>query len=216
MASEFFGYTADNKSNPKATIFRSVVLHLKYAVFLLLGALVWASFTAEQGVDKLRKDECALFGADAQNPCVAPSADQLTQNETLYGLGVAVTIINAALMVLSLFTHLHPDTDNLVCATFQYHGVFRALTCILNIALFAGLVGVFREDDDDNNGAKLLAEDNLENNVYFKDTFDPYAASAAGLGISLLDAVLGSIVIFWVYGKRCAVPESSGAYGGGE
>ena len=215
MASEFFGYTAENKSNTKATIFRSVVLHLKYAVFVLLGALVWASFTAEQGVDKLRKDECALFGA-FNNSCVVPSAEQLTQNETLYGLGVAVTIINAALMVLSLFTHLDPATDNLVCATFQYHGVFRVLTCILNIALFAGLVGVFREDDDDNNGAKLLAEDNLENNVYFKDTFDPYAAAASGLGISLLDAVLGSIVIFWVYGKRCAVPEKSGSYGEGE
>ena len=213
--SEIFGYSTENKSNVRGTIFRSVVLHLKYVVFVLLGALVWASFVAEQSKDVMRKDQCRLFGASNETMCVTLTPATTTQNETLYGLGVSVAIINAVLLLLSFFTHLDPKTDNSVCATFQYNIVFRLLTAVVNIGLFAGLVGVFREDDDDNNGAKLLAEANLKNNIYFKDTFNPYAAAASGLAISLVDAIIGTFVIFYVYGKRCAIPDSNGEYGTG-
>ena len=214
--SEIFGYSAENKSNVHGTTFRSVVLHLKYVVFVLLGALVWGSFVAEQAKDVMRKDKCGLFGStDVASTCPALTDATTTQNETLYGLGVSVAIINAVLLLLSFFTHLDPKTDNRVCATFQYHIVVRLLTAIVNIGLFAGLVGVFREDDDDNNGAKLLAEANLKNNIYFKDTFNPYGAAASGLAISLVDAVVGTFVIFYVYGNRCAIPADSGEYGSG-
>jgi hypothetical protein len=72
----------------------------------------------------------------------------------------------------------------------------------------------FRDDDDKNDGAKLLATANLENSVYFKDTFNPYIAAAFGLGFSLIDAVVGSIIIYRVYGKRCN-SQDHGSYGEG-
>lgn len=213
---EIFGYSAEDKSNVHGTTFRSVVLHLKYVLFVLLGALVWAAFVAEEGTDTLRKDKCGLFGStDANSSCPAVTDAQHSQNETLYGLAISVAIINAILFLLSLFTHLDPRTDNRVCATFQYHLVFRLLTAAVNVGLFAALVSVFREDDDDNNGAKLLADENLKNNVYFKDTFNPYGAAASGLAISVVDAVVGTFIIFYVYGNRCAVPSQSGEYGSG-
>ena len=201
-AVNIFGWTAKNKSNSQATTLRSVVLHLKYTLFILLGGLVWASFTAEQGTG-LRKDECGLYGT-LTNGCAAATAAQKTQNETLYGLAISVTILNAGLILLSIFTHF-----NHLCAKFNYHLAFRAVVCVLNIGLFAALVSVFREDDDDNNGAKLLTDANLKNNVYFKETFNPYAAAASGLALVLLDAVVVTGLIYGLYGERCKAPDKT-------
>ena len=212
--SETFGYDAGNtKHNKTATTFRSVVLHLKYGVFVLLGALVWASLMADYGTGAdagPRKDHCRLFGASAKLDCPAleDGSDQASQNETIYGLGVAVAVINAGLLVLSLFTHLHPKDDQRRCSQIQYNGFFRFLTCAINVALFVALIVSFRDDDDKNDGAKLLAKANLENSVYFKDTFDPYIAAAFGLGFSLIDAVVGSYVIFGFYGTRCSAEDA--------
>ena len=212
---EFVGYTKPDsdgtiKSNSKATTLRSVVLHLKYILFILLGGLVWASFTVEQGTG-IRKDECGLYGT-LTNGCAAVTAAQKTQNETLYGLAISVTILNAGLLLLSIFTH-HYGT----CAKVQYHIVFRVLVSVVNIGLFAALVSVFREDDDDNNGAKLLTDANLENNVYFKETFNPYASASSGLALVLLDAVLGTGIIYGLYGERCKAPDNTeGSFGEGE
>lgn len=203
-----FGCGGDNKHNIKATTFRSVVLHLKYTIFALLGALVWHSFVAEQGTG-LRKDTCGLYG-NLTNGCAAATDAQKTQNETLYGMAISVTILNVGLFLLSVFTHFRSVE---MCAKVHYHWAFRTFVCVLNIGLFAVLVGVFREDDDDNNGAKLLTVANLKDNVYFKETFNPYAVASSGLALVLLDSVLTTGLIFGLYKDRCNVPE--GDYGSG-
>ena len=212
MTCSSLGLSSEDTPNTAATTFRSVMLHLKYLVFSVLGALVWASLMAAEGTG-VRKDNCQLFGATVDKGCPALAANN-TQNETIYGLGVAVVIINAGLFLMSLFTHLHESVDAGSCARTQYARLFRFLTCATNVALFVALIVSFRDDDDKNDGAKLLATANLENSVYFKDTFNPYIAAAFGLGFSLIDAVVGSIIIYRVYGKRCN-SQDHGSYGEG-
>ena len=213
---ECFGYTQIDSHNDRATGFRSWVLHVKYVVIIALSALVWASLVAtlkdSAGEDVSRKDECALYGAlDAAgcariNDATDLGKEQLDQNNLIHQFAISGAIINALLLVHSAFTH-----ESKLQARIHYNWVFKSLVLIINVILFSLMVGYFRLD----NGAELLAEANLENNVYFKDTFNPYAAAAAGL-VFVLAEFLASAIFICLYGKRCrAAEDDNGPFGSG-
>lgn len=217
---ECFGYTQIDSHNDRATGFRSWVLHVKYVVIIALSALVWASLVATlkdgAGKDVLRKDECALYGAlDAAgcariNDATDLGKEQLDQNNLIHQFAISGAIINALLLVHSAFTH-----ESNLQARIHYNWVFKSLVLIINVILFSLMVGYFRLDNKDDNGAELLAEANLENNVYFKDTFNPYAAAAAGL-VFVLAEFLVSTIFICLYGKRCrAAEDDNGPFGSG-
>jgi len=218
---ECFGYTQSDSHNDRATGFRSWVLHVKYVVIIALSALVWASLVAtlkdSAGNDVSRKDECALYGSLDATGCARIDdatdlgKEQLDQNGLLHQFAISGAIINALLLVHSVFTH-----ESALQARIHYNWVFKALVLVINVILFSLMVGYFRQDDKDSNGAELLAEANLENNVYFKDTFNPYTAAAAGLVFVLVE-FLTSAVFICRYGKRCRASGSTdnGPFGSG-
>jgi hypothetical protein len=164
-----------------------------YAVVVLHGALLLASLNApkEDGSEDVRYQNCALVGADALTPCPALTDDTENQNQQIFNISVALTAVNGLLLLWSILNHWGFGAE-------EHTEMFRFVIAATNIGLLSGIVGWFNMDNE-----ALLADANVENSVYFKDTFNPFAVAVAGVSIVTVEAVVFQLLNVLLFKGRC-------------
>ena len=177
-----------DKHGVEARVFYTNILYL---TMTLLAALVCAALNAPFGADdKPRFEQCQLGGADAQTAdgCVSldPDSDQANQNQQLFNISLATAIVNGLLAAFSVLNHFPKDCGKATSGwgmslAFNLQPVFS----LVNIGLFAGLVGWFNATE----ATDAEYEANLENNVFFSD-YDSRAIAMVGLVAGVVDTVL--------------------------
>lgn len=183
-----------------ARVFYNNVIYLFMTLF---GALIVASLnanTAEEGADWVaRYTKCRLDGSIGTNStCPVQTVDQTDQLLQLFNISTAVVVINVLLLLFSIATHWGYGIN----AHFMLQPVFS----LINLGLFAGLVGWFDASDS-------ISEDlNLDFNVYFQD-YNPYVVAIFGLGAGIVDTVVFTTLRFFYFKKRCEagpMPQTGG------
>jgi len=142
-----------------------------------LASLFAGTLGATQGEGEnatARYASCALAGASVNNTC--PSIGDETTGETLFDIGVATAVVNAGLFVLSVISHWG-------YGAFVWNMRGQVLASLLNIGLFAGLVGHLNSVED------ILLDDNVEYSVFFTGA-NPYMVAVFGLVFGVADIVI--------------------------
>jgi hypothetical protein len=176
---------------------RVFYLNVLYLTMALLSALTCAALNAPYGADdEPRFEQCALGGATAQAVCANVGAltdDEANQNQQLFNISLATAIVNSLLFAWSAVNHF--GEGNGIGTHFDLQPLFS----IVNIGLFAGLVGWFN--------ATTFATDadyitNLENNVVYSD-YDSRAIVVVGLIAGVLDLVLFNALNYFYFKGSC-------------
>jgi len=183
---------------------RFFYMNILFATMAFLASLFAGTLGASEGEGddaQSRYEVCALAGATADVTCPTLSADDTT-GKTVFDIAVAVAVINALLLVWSIAGHYEYGAKILEKGQFLFS--------ILNIGLFAGLVGNLNSVED------ILEEANVENNVLFSGA-NPYAIAVVGLSAGVLDFVLFNSLNLWYFKGRCDLSYKPGAddYGSG-
>ena len=179
--------------------------NIVYLTMGLLGALVCAALNAEYGAG-VRFDQCALSGTPAADGCApfaagAAGDEQKEQQQQLFNISLATSIVNGLFFALSVLTQFNRFES---LRSMMIKG--QMALSLVNVGLFSGLVGWFNATDHDD----LLSEANLENNIYFLD-YNPFVVAVAGVTLGVLDTVLFNILDYTVFKDRCkADAEQSG------
>lgn len=115
---------------------------------------------------------------------IAPEADLelFDAQQQMFNIAVAAAVINALLFVHSVVMHWRGFGISV-------HFMAQWLFSVINVGLFAGLVGWMGSVEH------LNDENNVANNVYFED-LNVYAVAVAGLVIAVLDLVGSNLVIY--------------------
>lgn len=170
--------------------------NILYLTMTLLSALICAALNAPFGADENpRFEQCQLGGADAQTAdgCVAlvADSDEANQNQQLFNISLATAIVNGLLFGFSVLHHYDYGAslkENL-----------QPVASLVNIGLFAGLVGWFNATEFADDAAYTA---NLENNVFFTD-YDSRAIAMVGLVAAVADTVLFNLLYYFYFGDRC-------------
>ena len=200
----------DNGHGP---MFRVIYLNVLYGTMTLLGALLLAALNAPVGTDEEpRYLKCQLNGATATTPartepeCVAlvADSDQEIQNNNLFNISVAVVVISGLSFVWSLLNHgLHEigvDTNKRTGCGAKLHFMLEPVLSIIQVGLFAGLVGWFAMAEE----TDAQYEANVENNVFYSD-YNPRTIALVGLIAGILDTVGFNLLNYFVFGDRCSI-----------
>lgn len=183
------GFLEDN--GRAARVFYTNILYLTMGV---LATLIAANLNAEYK-DGVRFEQCALVGStDANSACAAEGAlteDQLNQNQQLFNISLATAIVNGLLFVVSVANHW----GYAIALHFRLQGVLS----LVNVGLFAGLVGWFNAAEA---GDAAATELNLENNIYYQD-YNPFAIAVVGLVAGVLDTVIFNSLNMFYFNGRC-------------
>merc|ERR1711865_199822 len=125
---------------------------------------------------------------------IAAQQDEFGLLQTLFNISVATAVVNALLFVHSVVMH-YPNMG------IEYHFDLQWAFSIINIGLFAGLLGNLLS-------IEIMSDWNQKDNIYFKD-LNVYAVVVAGLVIAILDLVCSNVIIYLVCSKAngydCAV-----------
>jgi hypothetical protein len=162
----------------------------------LLSALVCAALNAPFGADdKPRFEHCQLGGVNAVTiggcePLIADS-DPAHQNQQLFNISLATAIVNGLLFAYSVLNHWGYGIN----LAQKLQPVFS----LVNIGLFAGLVGWFNATEFDDTAAY---EANLEHNVFFMD-YDSRAIAVVGLVAGVLDTVMFHGLNMFYFKEKC-------------
>lgn len=182
-----------------ARVFYTNVL---YAAMTLLAALVCAALNAEyddNGTKGPRFEACAVGSADGSELCPALDDDSTNQNQQLFNISLATAILNGLLFLWSVLTHWGKSFG--IALAFRLQLVFS----LVNVGLFAGLVGWFNATKFDDSDA---FEANAENNVFYQD-YNPYIISIVGLVAGCLDTVLFHALDRFYFKASCAASQAS-------
>jgi len=172
---------------------RMFYLNILFATMVFLSALfsgtLGASYEGSDGNKTARYETCALAGAGVGTACPAITADDTT-GSTLFDIGVATAVVNGGLFVWSVLAHWDMGADILSKG--------QILVSLLNIGLFAGLVGNLNSVDD------ILLDVNVENNVFFSGA-NPYMLAVAGLVFGVADIVIFNALNMLYFKSKCDV-----------
>ena len=103
--------------------------------------------------------------------------------ETIFVLSIIILLANIALFICSVFYHFT------MCSGRQKMLEIRPIFSLINIGLFAGLVGWL-------NGVKDISADyNVEHNVYFEN-YNLVSIAIAGLVIHVVDIVCANLAVY--------------------
>lgn len=187
-----------------------VYLNVLYGTMTLLGILILAALNAPVGADdEPRYLKCQLNGATATTPartepeCVALVADSdaEVQNQNLFNISVSVVVVSGLLFVWSLLNHgLHEKSDSPGGCNIGLHFKLEPLFSLVQVGLFAGLVGWFAMVEEDD----AAYEANVENNVFYSD-YNPRTIALVGLIAGILDVVGFNLLDKVVFKGRCSV-----------
>ena len=114
--------------------------------------------------------------------------------QTLFGIAVATVVINSLLFAWSIAMHWKGFGIG-------WHYRFQWAISVLNLGMFAGLVGWLASIED------LNAEMNVLNNLFFDD-INVFAVAVSGLVIAALDLAGSNLVIYWACKSYKCWPES--------
>ena len=117
---------------------------------------------------------------------IASQEDEFDLLQTLFNISVATAVVNALLFVHSVVMH-YPNMG------IEYHFDLQWAFSIINIGLFAGLLGNLLS-------IEIMSDWNQEENIYFKG-LNIFAVVVAGLVIAMLDLVVSNIIIYRVCTK---------------
>ena len=109
--------------------------------------------------------------------------DAFDRQQTLFNVAVATAVVNALLFGWSVLMHWKGFG-------ISYHFMLEPVFSIVNLCLFAGLVGNLGGIED------LNMELNVDNNVLFEN-INVFAVAVAGLVIAALDLAGSNLVIYW-------------------
>lgn len=109
--------------------------------------------------------------------------DAFDRQQTLFNIAVATAVVNALLFGWSVLMHWKGFG-------ISYHFMLEPVFSIVNLGLFAGLVGNLGGIED------LNLELNVMNNVMFEN-INVFAVAVAGLVIAALDLAGSNLVIYW-------------------
>lgn len=172
---------------------RVVYLNVLFATMVFLSALfagtLGGSYEDGYGNKTARYETCALAGAVVGTACPAIGADDTT-GSALFDIGVATVVVNAGLFVWSVLAHWDMGADILAKG--------QILISLLNIGLFAGLVGNLNSVDD------ILLDVNVENNVFFSGA-NPYILAVFGLAFGVADIVIFNALNMMYFKGKCNV-----------
>jgi hypothetical protein len=175
---------------------RIFYLNILFATMVFLSALfagtLGASYEDGSGNKTARYETCALAGATVDIAC--PDILDDTTGSALFDIGVATVVVNAGLFVWSVLAHWDMGADILTKG--------QILISLLNIGLFAGLVGNLNSVDD------LLLDVNVENNVVFSGA-NPYIIAVFGLAFGVADIVIFNALNMLYFKTRCDVGTDS-------
>ena len=155
-----------------------------YAVHSGLSAAVVGILDAEQG-DGQRRSECALQGATMATPCPPASEDDKLQNDAVFGIAIAVMVVNMLGLLFSILTTRNTKMT-------RYHFQYGFLMQLVNVGLYVGLLGWLAKSED------FLDEANVEHSVFFAEA-NPFALVLSGLIFAGLD-MLGLNLARWCMG----------------
>ena len=168
---------------------RVIYLNFNFVTMLFLSALFAGILGAPQGASEdALYESCALAGAVNGTACPTLGADDTT-GQTLFDIAVLTSVVNGLLFVWSIAAHW--DYGAGLIAKGQF------LLSLLNVGLFAGLVGNL------NSVEGILDEANVENNVFFTTAGNPYAIVVFGLSAGVLDFVLFNALNMWYFKDKC-------------
>ena len=174
--------------------------NILYLTMTLLAALVCAALNAPFGTDdKPRFEQCALGGVTAASTdgsavCANEGAltdDQAHQNQQLFNISLATAIVNGLLFGSSVLHHWGYGAS--------LKKLLQPTASLVNIGLFAGLVGWFNATEFADDAAYDV---NLENNVFFTD-YDSRAIATVGLIAGVVDTVLYNALNMFYFKDRC-------------
>ena len=198
--------------NDRGLTLRVVYLNVLYGTMTLLGALILAALNAPVGADdEPRYLKCQLGGSTATVPartepeCVAliVDSDEDIQNKNVFNISVAVVTASGLLFVWSLLNHgLHETTGKASGCGVGLHFRLEALFSLVQVGLFAGLIGWFNMTEFADDDAYVA---NLENNVIFSD-YNPRTVAIVGLVAGIADTVGFNLLNRFVFGDRCSLP----------
>ena len=178
---------------------RVFYINILYLTMALLSALVCAALNAPYGNDdEPRFEQCALGGATANDVCPQGGNNALTdaeanQNQQLFNISLATSIVNGLLFGWSVLNHF--GQGNGIGTHFDLQPLFS----LVNVGLFAGLVGWFNATDF---ATDALYTENLENNIIYSD-YDSRAIAVVGLIAGVLDTVLFNALNYFYFKGRC-------------
>ncbi len=176
---------------------RVFYLNVLYLTMALLSALVCAALnTPYGGDDEPRFEQCALGGATAQAVCAHVghlTDDEANQNQQLFNISLATAIVNSLLFAWSAVNHF--GEGNGIGTHFDLQPLFS----IVNVGLFAGLVGWFNATTFADATAYTT---NLENNIVYSD-YDSRAIVVLGLIAAVLDTVLFNALNYFYFKNSC-------------
>jgi hypothetical protein len=197
--------------NDRGITLRVVYLNVLYGTMTLLGALILAALNAPVGADdEPRYLKCQLGGSTATTPartepeCVAlvADSDEEVQNQNLFNISVSVVVLSGLLFVWSLLNHgLHEKAGKATGCGTELHFRLEALFSLVQVGLFAGLVGWFNMTEFADDAAY---EANLENNVFYSD-YNPRTIALVGLIAGILDTVGFNVLNQFVFGNKCSL-----------
>ena len=158
---------------------------------LVLGALLLASLnqdandsTADDAEYEYAYKTCDLKGATAADgdtaavtcPALTEGSDEAKQLQEIFNITVAIVVVNSIFWIVGIAAHWITFT--------AYAQTLQWPMSIINIGLFAGLLGWFNSFGDD-----LTTEANLENSIFFKD-YNIYSIAIVGTVLAVADLVV--------------------------
>ena len=131
---------------------------------------------------------CMKFGGlpaekDADFNIVAADQELFDAQQVLFNIAVATAVVNSLLFAWSVAMHWKGFGISV-------HYMLQAAFSLINVGMFAGLVGWLSSIED------LNADINILNNLFFDD-LNVFAVAVAGLVIAALDLVGSNLVIYW-------------------
>tara|TARA_B110000285_G_scaffold235155_1_gene315204 strand:+ start:2673 stop:3416 length:744 start_codon:yes stop_codon:yes gene_type:complete len=113
--------------------------------------------------------------------------DQLATMDALNGIAITVIVFNVIVGIHSVIMHFGKDPSKF---GITYHFMFQWVISLVNVGLFAGIVGHLNSVED------IQSEANVANNLYYTDV-NLFLVGVAGVVITVLDLVGSNMIVYF-------------------
>lgn len=194
---------------------RAFYLNILYLILIVLGALATSTLNAPfeyerdgKNVTAPRYRRCYINGTEAQytaavnKGCIAISGaedvdgnfvptddaakEQLATMDTLNGIAIAVIVFNVVVGIHSVIMHFGRNPEKF---GITYHFMFQGVISLINVGLFAGIVGQFNSIEN------IQSDVNVANNLYYIDV-NLFLVAVAGVVITTLDLIGSNMIVY--------------------
>tara|TARA_B110001452_G_C15239645_1_gene429186 strand:+ start:3677 stop:4336 length:660 start_codon:yes stop_codon:yes gene_type:complete len=194
---------------------RAFYLNILYLVLIILGGLAVSTLNAEfkytkdgtevsvpryrrcyidgtgqQYIDATTKGCIAIAGTEDTDGNFVPAddaaKDQLATMDALNGITIAVIVFNGLVGIHSGIMHFGGDAKKF---GITYHFMFQWVISLINVGLFAGIVGHLNSVPD------IQSDVNVANNLYYTEV-NLFMVGVAGVIITTLDLIGSNMIVY--------------------